>query len=153
MTPGGVLAFAGPGPRSFHQQRREPPYPWGTTALAVVVGLLHRYSNLRDALVLMRRLDQVAQTSSAVTARPLVRRHKLRHRLDAETIEAIVTTYVGGSSSYAVAEQFGISKTAVLDLMRSRGVVRPMGARPEHCRQLESAEDNSCSLVNTRETE
>ena len=89
--------------------------------------LLGRYSKLPDPWQKLADLRvRLTQTSSEPT--PVVgvpsatRRWRLDHRLTDETVAKLVCDYVAGASSYALADTYGISKWAVLHLLKHAGV-------------------------------
>jgi hypothetical protein len=54
--------------------------------------------------------------------------HKITHRLDADTVDRLVTDYTGGMKAADVATRYGISKDAALDYSTSGASCAP-GAR------------------------
>lgn len=62
--------------------------------------------------------------STSVGPRPVasVRVHAARRRLPTETIQQLVTDYQAGTPSTQLATRYGISKGAVLRLLREQGV-------------------------------
>ncbi len=73
--------------------------------------------------------DRILTTAGQLSEprRPQARHvHKVAKRLSAEQKTEIIDAYLSPMSALAVAEQFGVSKTSVLRLLRREGVpVRP----------------------------
>jgi hypothetical protein len=80
-----------------------------------VVELLGRYSKLPNLLQLPHY-----NTNRNVPITPQV--HAARRRLPAETIQQLVTDYQARVPSTELAKRFGVSKGAVLHLLRKQGV-------------------------------
>jgi transposase-like protein len=80
------------------------------------VELLGRYSNIPKLPILYH--------STAVDARPVTpaRVHAARRRLSANTIQQLATDYQAGVPSTQLAKRYGVSKGAVLRLLREQGI-------------------------------
>jgi hypothetical protein len=104
----------------------------------VSVELVGRYSNLPDQ---MRRLRQCAAlTSRAFPARPApvpapVRR--VSHRLNEQVIQQLLADYRAGRTGRELAEQYGLARSTVIELLRQHGVVvRYPRATPEEAAEM-----------------
>jgi predicted HTH domain antitoxin len=95
------------------------------------VEVLGRYSKLPK----LPNPPQETGPSRQPTERP--RTHKVAQRLDAETIAQIVTAYEAGQTSIELATRYGVSKNAVLRLLRDRKI--EIRHQPLTLEQLEEA--------------
>jgi AraC-like DNA-binding protein len=90
------------------------------------VDLLRSYSNDLSVKI---RLQKVAEALSAakteVRETPKVRRHKLTQRLGPDVCDQITVGYLRGTKTPALAEQYGVSKTAIKRLLHERGIALP----------------------------
>lgn len=117
-----------------------PPAPLMCVHPRTRVELTRLFSNpLREKALrqLHARIGQTAEPASPISPGAQRGPWSVETRLGAERIEALVADYLAGASSYEVAAKYGISKTAAYGLLKRRGVLHPLGARPEQCRQVE----------------
>lgn len=94
----------------------------------MLVELARYLSNKASAETLHRLHAQIgvpAGRRRARTHRP--QPHATRRRLGQQAVEAVVADYLAGMTTREVAERYGISKTAVIELLRPRGVLRGRG--------------------------
>jgi hypothetical protein len=81
-----------------------------------VVELLGRYSNIPD-------LPQLPKCNISHAGASGTRRvHAARRRLSIETLQQLASDYLGGTPSTQLAQRYGISKGAVLRLLREQQV-------------------------------
>lgn len=98
-----------------------------------MVGLIAQWSNKGHPYLQLRKVVQLQ-----VTERPPMsdfeppRVHAVSQRLSQDTLHQIVADYLAGMTSRAVGERYGISKTAVIELVRQAGhQPRPRGPLPD----------------------
>jgi len=97
------------------------------------VEVLQRYSRSPEALERVHRFTvQVQKEVQRQDRRPKPRpRHSLALRLPTAVLHRVVEDYRAGATSRDIAKRYGISKTAVLRLLRTGGAaVRPRGPAP-----------------------
>ncbi|PPJ36540.1 hypothetical protein C5E45_19115 [Nocardia nova] len=99
---------------------------------SIMVDLAGRYAKRDD----LRKLENLTAEieSSRTEARPHQRktatppqpapRRNIQHRLPRHTIDALVQDYRDGTATLALAQRYGISKTAVLNLLTREGITR-----------------------------
>ena len=92
--------------------------------------LLHRYSNRDDLLKpLVRVLERVREEPQATDEEaqlvsadgPTPRAWQISDRLSPIDVQALVTSYLAGSTIRALAEQYGIDASSVKRLLRKHG--------------------------------
>ena len=103
--------------------------------ITILVELAVRYSNLCLTPVQLAEMHKRVQ-SLPQRKRPLLASappHALNRRLSSEQVEAIVAAYQAGSSSPVLAEQFGIAKSSVLQILHQHGMAihKRRGMTPE----------------------
>jgi len=104
------------GPSWTTERRYSPTFRDRVSSKCVLVELLGRYSNLPN-------LPQILKYNTSHTvpiATPHV--HPARRRLSAETVQQLTTDYQAGVPSTQLAQRYGISKGAVLRLLRKQGI-------------------------------
>ena len=92
--------------------------------ITILVELAVRYSNLSLTPVRLAEMHKRVQ-GLPLCKRPLLPSgppHALNRRLSSEQVQAIVTEYQAGSSSPVLAEQFGIAKSSVLQILHQHGM-------------------------------
>jgi len=95
-----------------------------------LVELLSRYSNIPKLPQLPRNTTRTAQTDAS-------RVHAIRRRLPAETTQQLLTDYQAGLPSTQLAKRYGISKGAVLRLLREYNI--PIRRHPMTAGEIEEA--------------
>lgn len=101
------------------------------------------YSRLHSVLEGLRTVRAHLETGESrrkSKPQPAVRRHKLAQRLTSETLAEMVGAYRAGSSTPVLAEQYGVSTTAVKRLLHVRGVPVCQCRRLSESAVLEAAE-------------
>jgi hypothetical protein len=91
----------------------------------VLVELLRRYSNNYSVTQRIERLTRhVASqpSSSPPPPRAPYRPHKLSQRLDHQTVAAIITAYQAGTTAKALADRYGVARSAITRLLHQHGI-------------------------------
>jgi len=77
---------------------------------------------LRERAEGRQAVDPVEPPAHAATPPYVARPWRLVDRLDETQIGALVEAFVTGTPKHVLAKQYGVSLTAIKDLLRSRGV-------------------------------
>lgn len=97
--------------------------------------LLRSYSN---DFTLKRTLDRLAHKPRSRPVSDVVQplaTHKIRHRLDAETIQHIISDYQAGNSTITLMRLYDISKGAVTRALQDAGIeIRQQGLQTDEDR-------------------
>ena len=109
-------------PRNFYSSR-----PRTSTELPRVE-MAGRYSNPPKPLKsVMERLDRWARVDRAPPASPLPTR--IEHRLGHAATRELVEAYRFGSATRELSARYGVSKSAVIEVLRRQGInLRPRGS-------------------------
>ncbi|MFL6097852.1 MAG: helix-turn-helix domain-containing protein [Blastococcus sp.] len=87
--------------------------------------VLRRYSNNYAVTQRVQRLSRhlaAHPSGAAPPPRAPYRPHRLSQRLDAATVDAIITAYQAGTTAKDLAERYGVARSAITRLRHRHGV-------------------------------
>ncbi len=120
-----------------NERQRQPGHRHDPQRHPVVLELLRRYSRHQDVTVRLQRVYARASQAHREPGQgaPVQARepHAVSRRLGSSTVAALITAYEAGATTAQLAEQYGVSRTAVKDLLHAHrtAVRRPVGLLDE----------------------